>query len=291
MHLPIAVLEKRRVQRIVFSIRRPSSRDLSSLMEKTYEMGAWSFDLPTVHHLRSFKALKESTGDQLLTGFGHIGVDSGVSLMGKPLHQFEPKIISTVVRNIIPPESVKQLFPGRSFGEVLTQKEIDRMAFDRSRFTLVLSPFQTDGIPFLIIGGRYGDWLLGLGRVDLLKEMVLEARQQGFIPLLACQWPTFSLPKVKHLEVGAYAVSINKKEGLFDFAQACKLIKQFDRPLISLDPLSDGRLSGELEEAFSFLFEELKVHLAITDVNSEEEARALFTGLEKIPSLIPFRKT
>lgn len=277
---------------MIFSIRPPSSdREILPLMEKIYEMGAWSFDLPTAKHLQSFKALRDSTQDRLLTGFARLEADSGILLTGRPLRQFEPEIVSTIVRNIVPPESIKKLFPARSFGEILTQKEIDRMSFDRSRFGQALGPFQTDGIPFLMIGGRYGDWLLGLGRGDLLKEMVLEARQKGFIPLLSCRWATFSLPKVKHLEVGAYAVTINKREGLFDFVQACKLIRQFDRPLISLDPLAGGKLSKELLGAFSFLFDELKVHSVIAEAGSEEEARALLKGLEKVPSLTPFRKT
>lgn len=260
------------------------------MMEKVYEVGGWCFDLPTAKHLKSFKALRELTRDRLLTGFARLEADSGIFLTGKPLHQFELEIVSTIVKNIVPPASVKKIFPGQSFGEILTQKEIDRMTLDRCCFGQALSPFQTDGIPFLIIGGKYGDWLLGLGRGDLLKEMVLETRQKGFIPLLSCQWATFSLPKAKHLEVGAYAVPINKREGLFDLIQACKLIKQFDRPLISLDPFAGGKLSGELEEAISFLFNELKVHSIIAEVSSEEEARALLKGLEEVPSFTPFRK-
>jgi len=293
MHLPTAILERKKISRVIFSIRpsSPVGQNIYPLMENTYKMGAWCFDLPTVRHLESFKTLRESTEDEALIGFGHIGAESGVSLMGKPLHQIEWKVVSTIVRNIVPPDSARKLFPARPYGEVLTQKEIDRMTFDPSRFDQTLSPFQPNGVPFLLIGGKYGDWLLGLGRGDLLKEMVSEIRGKGFIPIFSGQWATFVLPKAKPLDVAGYAIPINKKKSLFDLEQACNMIKKFDKPVISLDPLSEGELLEKSEEAFSFIFDELKVHSAIAEINSEEEVNSLFRGLEKIPSLIPFRKT
>jgi hypothetical protein len=293
MHLPTAILERKKISRIVFSIRPSSSvgQNIYPLMENVYKMGAWCFDLPTVRHLESFKTLRESTEDEALIGFGHIGAESGVSLMGKPLHQIEWKVVSTIVRNIVPPDSVRKLFPARPYGEVLTQKEIDRMTFDPSRFDQTLSPFQLNGVPFLLIGGKYGDWLLGLGRGDLLKEMVSEIRGKGFIPIFSGQWATFVLPKAKPLDVAGYAIPINKKKSLFDLEQACNMIKKFDKPVISLDPLSEGELLEKSEEAFSFIFDELKVHSAIAEINSEDEVKSLFKGLEKISSLTPFRKT
>ena len=74
MHLPTAILEKRRIQRIIFSVRPTSHsiQDIYFLMEKVYEMGANCFSLPTARHLESFKALRESTQDDTLIGFGHI---------------------------------------------------------------------------------------------------------------------------------------------------------------------------------------------------------------------------
>jgi hypothetical protein len=291
MHLPIATLETKRIQRIIFSIQPSSPRNIHALMEKIYEMGGWCFDLPSANHLESFKSLRKAVGEEFLMGFGHLEAESGVSLTGKPLYQFEAKVVSTIVRNSIPSDVAKGLFLVRSSGELLTQKEIDRMAFDPSRLERALSLFQPDEVPFLLIGGKYGDWLLGLGRGDLLKEMVSKIRGKRFIPIFSGQWATFVLPKAKHFDVAGYAIPVNKKKSLFDFDQACKMIKKFDKPIISLDPLSKGDLLKKSEEAFSFLFNELKVHSVIAEVNSEDEIELLFRGMEKIHSLIPFRKT
>ncbi len=61
--------------------------------------------------------------------------------------------------------------------------------------------------------------------------------------------------------------------------------------MISLNPLADGKLLGKSEEAFSFLFDELKIQLAIVEIHTEKEALTIIESLKKFPSLIPHRKT
>ena len=290
MRIPTAYLERQKLPRIIFSIKAPNRQEISSLMEKAYEMGAWSFDLPSLKHVESFKELKRLTDDETLIGLGHLDSEEGVSYSGKPLHQYESKVVSTIKRNTVPVQ-MHYLFSGPSTSEVFTQKEIDRISFDIPRFEKALSRLDPQLSSFLLLGEKYIDWLLALGRIDLLKEMVGMVRGKGFIPIVSGQWATFSLPKAKPLDVAAFAVPINKRWSYFDLAQACDLIKKFDKPVMSLNPLADGELLGEAEEALLFLFEGLKIHSAIVDVASEEEIRRIFGSLERIPSLIPPRKT
>ena len=79
------------------------------------------------------------------------------------------------------------------------------MTFDPLRFDKALSLFNPEESPFLLTGEKYGDWLLALGRIDLLKEMVSRIREKGFTPIFSGQWATFVLPKAKPLDVAAYA--------------------------------------------------------------------------------------
>ena len=295
MKLPTAILEGKKISRIILSIqpRSPSNHQakISSLMKKTYEMGAWCFDLPSGNHLESFKELENLTTEEMPVGFCHLDAEEGSSLLGKPLHRFESKIISTIRKELLPSHQTRNILPPTSSSEVFTQKEIDRIAFDPLRFEKALSHFDPDESPFLLVGERYGDWLLALGRIDLLREMVSRVRGKGFIPIFSGQWATFALPKAKSLNVSAYAVPINKKWSLFDLQRASDLIKKFEKPVISLNPLADGILLRESEAAFSFLFDELKVCAAVADIGSEEEARTIVEVLKKFPSLIPPRKT
>jgi hypothetical protein len=294
MGLPFTILEQKKIPRIIFSIRTQSPLDsekIISLMQKIYEMGVWCFDLPSVKHLESFEELKRLTDDETLMGLCHLEVESGASFLGKPLHQFESKVFSTIRKNLPLPDSIRN-FPHAPFSsDVFTQKEIDRITFDPNRFEKALSFFHPKVSPFLIVGGRYGDWLLALGRIDLIKEMVLRVRGNGFIPIFSGQWATYLLPKAKSLDAAAYAIPINKKWSLFDLTLACNLIKKFDKPVISLNPLADGRLLGKSKEAFSFLFDELKIYAAIAEIGSEEEFSRIFDDAKRLPSLIPPRKT
>ncbi len=285
-------MEKRKLQRVTFSIR-PSSRSeasISSMMREAYEMGAWSFDLPSARHLYAFQELKRLTEDETLTGICHLEAEEGVAFLGTPFHRFESKIVATIRKNLISSPLPRDVLPSSSYSDVFTQKEIDRIVFDPVRFDKTLSLFNPEDAPFLMVGERYGDWLLALGRIDLLKEMIRRVREKRFIPIFSGQWATFSLPKAKPLDVAAYAIPINKRRSLFDLPQACNLIKKFDRPVISLNPLDEGKLLGELQEAFSFLFEGLKIYLAVVMIDSEGEMKKIFESAQEFPSLIPPRK-
>jgi len=294
MRFPTAILEGKKFPRVILSIRPPTHshrQGISSLMEKAYEMGAWYYDLPSLTHLQFFRELKRSTEDEILMGLCHLEVEEGISLLGKPLHRFELKVVSTIKKNLFPSHFPKNIFPTLPSSEVFTQKEIDRIAFDPLRFDKALSLLDPKTSPFLFVGERYGDWMLALGRIDLLKEMILRVREKGFIPIFSGQWATFVLPRAKPLDVAAYGVPINKKWSLFDLTHACDLIKKFDKPVISLNPLADGELLSQAEEAFFFLFEELKIYSAIVEISSEEEMETIFKTIEKVPSLISHRKT
>jgi hypothetical protein len=263
---------------------------MSSLMRKCYEIGIGCFDLPSPKHLESFRELRRLTNDENLIGVCHVEAEKGVSFLGKPLHQFGPKIFSTIKKNLLLPDGIRNLYRVPFSSEVFTQKEIDRIAFDPLRFDKALSALNPEESPFLLTGEKYGDWLLALARIDLLKEMVRRVREKGFMPIFSGQWATFVLPKAKPLDVAAYAIPINKKWSFFDLAQASDLIKRFNKPVISLNPLADGKLLGKSEEAFSFLFDELKIHSVIVEVSSEKEVRTIVEAVKQFPSLISHRK-
>jgi hypothetical protein len=292
MRFPTFILEWKKLPRIIFSIHPSTSQDdreIYRLMQRTYEWGAWCFDLPSANQFESFQELKLSTGDETLIGLRHLEAETGVSFLGKPLHRFEPRMISTI-KKILPSYLLRNIYLPPSSSEIFTQKEIDRITLDPVRFEKALSLFHPKDSPFLLFGEKYGDWLLALGRIDLLHEMVSKIREKGFIPIFSGQWTTFTLPKAKPLHVAAFAVPIHKKSKLLDLPRTSDLIKKFDKPMIGTNPVADGSLLKESKEAFPFLFEELKVHAAIIRIASTEEGRAIVQVLKDLPSLIPPRK-
>ncbi len=305
IRIPTYFLEGRKLPRVIFYPHPLSSSDpkaIFSLLKGALELGQWCFDLPSLKHLEAFRELRNLAEEESLIAIGNLGAEEGMTLMGTALHRFESKVISTVKKNLFPPETISRLkregfwnardfFPEALSPEVLTQKEIDRVALDPVRFDRALSIFQVKETPFLKIGGKYADWLLGLGRTDLIEKVVSRVRDAGFIPIFFGRWATFVLPKVKAIDFGAYAVPINKNLGLLDHGQACTLIKKFDKPLISTDPVAEGKSPGDPEGAFAFLFKELRIHGAVVEVSSEKECAKILDALSAVPSLSPPRKT
>jgi len=305
MTIPTFVLEGIRLPRVILSIQPSKGSDVPetvSLMKTSYEMGVLCFDLPTKNHLEAFRELKNLVEEESLIGFSHVDAGEGASLLGKPLHHFAPKIASTIKKNLFPPQLITRLkkegiwnsrffFPTSSSTEVFTQKEIDRICFDADRFEKALSNFRQSETPFLLIGGKYGDWLSALGRIDLLQSMLARARGRGFRPIFSSYWTTFVLPKTKTMDVAAYAVPINKRWSLFDPEQAFQLIKKFDRPVIGFNPFADGESRQDSGEAFSFLFEELRIQGAIVEVASQGEVTKTLNAIEAFPSIIHRQKT
>jgi hypothetical protein len=292
MRIPTVSLEGKPLLRIILSIRTEASSsrpEILSLLKEAYAMGFLHFDLPSPKHLEAFRELLNLTEDEHLAGLCRLDAKEGVSFLGRPLQGFESKMIATLRKNL-PPEIVRDLSPPSPSADVFTQKEIDRFVFDPRRFDKILSSLHPGETPFLILGEKYGDWLLALGRFDLLQSMVARVRAKGFIPLFSGQWATFSLPKAKPLEVAAYAVPINRGRNFPDLARSSDVIKRFDKPVISLNPLAGGELLGEAETAFSFLFDELKIYAAITDVTSEKEVRRIQDGLARSSSFSLPRK-
>ncbi len=294
MRIPTAYLEQKKIQRIFFSIRKDknvSDEDYLRLMKNIYDRGALCFYLPTTRQLQLFRTLKEIAEDEYLTGIGHLNTEESISLLGKPIHYHESKVISTMIKVLPPHESIKSALPRPTSYEVLTQKEIDKITLDSDRLEKELSNFNVDVTKFILLNGKYGEWLLTLGRGDLIIEAVEKLREKGFIPIFSGRFTTFFLPKAKSIDVAAYAVPINKKQGLFSLEKACELIKKFEKPIISLNPFADGKLSKKPKEALNFIFDELRVVAAIVEVSTIEEIKRIMENIRGVPSIIPPRKT
>src|SRR4030043_28418 len=126
MTMPTVLIEGKKLSRIIFSIPSTSPSDL---IKKIYGMGVTHFDLPSSKHLKPFRELKGLTEDENLMCLCHLEAEEGTSFLGKPLHQFETKVVSTIKKNLSLPHSIRNLPTVPFTSEVFTQKEIDRMNF------------------------------------------------------------------------------------------------------------------------------------------------------------------
>jgi len=197
MRLPTFTLQGIGLPRVIFSIRpSPSSpvEEILALMKNAYQMGIACFDLPSANHLESFRALRKLTEDADLLGFrtstwrkGSLFWEASSSFRRE--HCLNPEEEPLPSRADPPFEGRRRLeqqalLPSHSVFRGLHSEEIDRLALDPSRFEKALAVFHPSESPFLFLGGKYADWISGLGRIDLLSKMALKVKEKGFTPSL-----------------------------------------------------------------------------------------------------------
>jgi len=172
----------------------------------------------------------------------------------------------------------------------LTQKEIDRIAFDAARFDRALSLFQAKETPFLKVGGKYGDWLLGLGRTDLIEKMASRVREAVSFPSSPADGQLLFSPKVKMIDFAAYAVPINKTGITGSRPGLCahqEIRQTSDQPR----PVSGREAPGEFRRGLLVSLQRIRIHGAVAEVTSEEEGRKILDALAAVPSLIHPKRT
>jgi hypothetical protein len=180
----------------------------------------------------------------------------------------------------------------RSFFELkaptqrLTESEICRIKMKPSFFEERLELYRKLNVKLVQFGGGTADWLIVLGRGDLLKDLSQLIRRKGFVPILTCHLASLVLPVAeKELAVAGYVVPLNKLWGLLTLSKALDTIKSVEKPVIAMKPLARGALAHDLQDAFTYLFKKAKVAGVLVGVSSVAEAKQTFSTLAKLIDL------
>jgi hypothetical protein len=177
----------------------------------------------------------------------------------------------------------KSFFLPRNSTQPLTQSQIDSIEMKIEFFKKRLEFYRNLDVKLVQFGGGTADWLVALGRTDLLKDLTRIIRESRFIPLLVCHWITLVLPIAeKELDVAGYIVPINKLWSLLSLSNALEVLKKTNKPIIAMKPLAQGALAHDPENAFTFLFKKARVAAVLVGVSSIAEAKQTFLALRKI---------
>jgi hypothetical protein len=165
----------------------------------------------------------------------------------------------------------------------LTVSQIDRIRMKPEFFKKRLQLYRTLGVKLVQFGGGTADWLVALGRIDLLRNLNRLIRKSGFIPLLVCHALSLVLPLAeRELEVAGYIVPINKLWSLLSLSEALDVIRKIEKPIIAMKPLARGVLAYDIEGAFAFLFKKAGVTAVLVSISSVAEAKQTFSILSRI---------
>lgn len=156
----------------------------------------------------------------------------------------------------------------------LTDQEIGAISLDERIFKERLVIFKD--CQFIFFGGSDADWLVSLGRADLLHDLARVVRQQGFIPILLCHYATLVLPRVHamNLDTEAYAIPFNKAWSWFGLPECIQVVQSVDKPVIAFMPLASGDLRKDVQGSLEWLYAEMGVQSILFGTATASHAAA-----------------
>jgi hypothetical protein len=240
-----------------------------SVMRAAFEAGGRAFDLSFDVNTRLFRQLIEET-EQKLIGFGNPTWEQGVILNGRFIQLSRDRILRTLVDRMFPRPIARLVDEKLSHEDVLvfgydreapplSDDEIASIALDEEAFRRRLSIFRD--CQYICFGGSDADWLVPLGRMDLVSDMARVVRQQGFVPILLCQYATLVVPEAEAagLDVAGYALPLNRDWSWFSLDECVEIVKSLDKPVIAFMPLASGGLRKDVRGALGWLYAEVGV--------------------------------
>lgn len=266
------------------------------VMKVGVEQGVMTLDLPR-ELIEAYQRLRKETGKDVV-GLGALQewTCKNVTIDGVPLEEFSEELKATINPKL-PSRFLKSLgrfdLPGAGFiksffvqkrpARPLQSSQIDGIELNRRHFENQLALYEELNVKLVQFGGGLADWLVGVGRTDLLQELAHMITSRGCIPILICHWTSMVLPVCEEeLDVEGYIVPLNKQWGLLTLPEALKAIKDVEKPVIAMKPLALGALAYDIRSAFTFLFEKAKVAAIMVGVSSKVEAEQTFTIAEEL---------
>lgn len=254
-----------------------------SVMRAALEAGGRAFDLSFEVNARLFRRLIEETGQELI-GFGNPTWEQGVFLHGRYIQLSRDRILRTLVDRLFP-RDIARLVEEQLSGEdvlvfgydrqaaPLSDEDIDSIALDEDAFRKRLSVF--GDCQYVCLGGSDADWLIPLGRIDVVADLARVVRQEGFIPILLCQYATLVVPAAEAagLDVAGYAVPLNRAWSWFGRDECVEIVKSLDKPVIAFMPLASGGLRTDVRSALDWLYAEVGVQSILFGTAAADHAR------------------
>ncbi len=254
------------------------------VMRAAYEAGGRAYDLSFSENVRLLERLAAAVDDALI-GFGNPTWDQGVMFGGRFIFFIRDRIIRTLVERIWD-RSVAQLVKEKLsqedvlvFGydqkaDLLTEEEIAAIHLDEVIFRQRLSTFKPC-CQYICFGGSDADYLVSLGRMDVVAQMLTIVKSEGYIPILLCQYPSLVLPAVEAagLEVAGYALPLNRAWSWFDRDSCVKAVKATDKLVIAFMALASKELRRDVRGALDWLYREVGVESVLFGTATPEHAR------------------
>jgi hypothetical protein len=254
-----------------------------SVMRSAYAAGCRAYDLSFQENVQLFKKLAAQVDDPLI-GFGNPTWEQGVMFDDRFIFFIRDRILRTLVERIWPTKLARLVDEKLSHEDVLvfgydrsapllSDTDINNIYLDEQVFCNRISIFKGE-CQYLYFGGSDADYLVSLGRMDLVDEMRSVVKSEGFIPLLLSQYPSLVLPEVEKagVEVEGYVIPLNRAWSWFNLDDTMKAVKETDKPVIAFMAFSSSELKQDIKGALAWLYEDAGVDSILFGTATAEHA-------------------
>lgn len=268
-----------------------------SVMKAAYDAGGRGFDLSFDVNSRLFKRLIETTGDRSLIGLGNPSWEQGVVFEQRFIQYNRDRILKTLVDRLFPRDLAARVENQFSHDDVLvfgydrnveplTDKEIESIYLDEVLFKQRISIFKD--CQYIALGGSDADWLVSLGRLDIIQQMAQIVRQAGSIPFLLCQYASHIVPIVEdnHIDVEGYVIPLNRDWAWFDRDACVEIVHSIQKPVIAFMPFASGNLRQDIRGALDWLYQDAGVESILYGTADPQHAHSTTILAEQSRSAI-----
>jgi hypothetical protein len=264
-------------------------------MDFAFKNGVRGFDLsPRPNVIEAFRKLRNIYGDEVV-GVGNPNWLCRYELDGKQLMGVRDRVVATIVQRCldstariklssIPDERRCKSFKYETGAQPLSEEEINRITLDKSDWTNRLRAMK-ELVTFCQVGTDYADWVIQLGREELLSSQISMIRENGMIPVSICHWTNLSLPVFEKENVAVHWLWANKKHMCADFDEAVSAVRTSRKHKTAFRVLRGLRLPEQIPEAYSWLRDSLGISSVVIGIDDESQgaytipmARSMFCG-------------
>lgn len=236
-----------------------------SVMEGAYQGGCRAFDYSFRNVQEIYLRLMDRV-DEEIVGYGNPTYLQGCKLGGTHLQFLRSRVLATLVERpgFLPVEirekirddyreNLCMVFGYDRNAKPLSDEEIQGIYIDEDTFAARLS--EVNASKYVLVGGTDADWLVSLGRIDLIGRLVEIVRGKGQIPLLLCHYTSVVLPAADEmqLDVEGYFAAVNKQSAWLDKETAVKAVQEAKKPVTAFMAFASGGLASDMEGAARYL--------------------------------------
>ncbi len=255
-----------------------------SVMRSAYDGGCRSYEVSFGSVQELFLRLEAEVGEEL-TAYANPTYLQGVQLDGTPLQFCRSRILKTFVER---PGFLPEAFVPRLKGELrentcmvfgydldavpLSDREIGAIELNEDAYVHRLNGL--GAASRVLVGGTDADWLLTLGRQDIIERMCEIVRSLGKRPYLLCHYTSTVLPKADAIDlpVDGYFAAINKSWAFLEHDAAVTAVKTAKKPVTAFMAFACGGLAGGMQEAADYLVQECGVSGIMYGTTKRENA-------------------